>query len=233
MTTLDRGRLALCAQQSAFEAANGRGLLVRKLDSVSFFWQSRCERPVERGMTAKRRGQGFIAGVGNLEAHVEMDVVHRVGHGEPKRERKMRPACHVVGEVKRAGRFPALAPAERLVAGKSVLSHGEGLPPVAQLVVLEPADDGKQDRGMARPGRSRLPQQLESLGVFHGTQFSAVGLYSRRNLAAVERVGHVFVRSKLIARTHARSTKLSTTFFSPAFSKAIVSLLPSIFTTWP
>ena len=32
---------------------------------------------------------------------------------------------------------------------------------------------------------------------------------------------------------YARSTKLSTTFFSPAFSKAMVSLLPSIFTTLP
>ena len=32
---------------------------------------------------------------------------------------------------------------------------------------------------------------------------------------------------------HARSTKLSTTFFSPAFSNAIVSLLPSTFTTRP
>ena len=32
---------------------------------------------------------------------------------------------------------------------------------------------------------------------------------------------------------HTRSTKLSTTFFSPAFSKAMVSLLPSIFTTLP
>jgi hypothetical protein len=32
---------------------------------------------------------------------------------------------------------------------------------------------------------------------------------------------------------HARCTKLSTTFFSPAFSNAMVSLLPSIFTTWP
>jgi hypothetical protein len=31
---------------------------------------------------------------------------------------------------------------------------------------------------------------------------------------------------------HACPTKLSTTFFSPAFSKAMVSLLP-IFTTWP
>ncbi len=29
-------------------------------------------------------------------------------------------------------------------------------------------------------------------------------------------------------RTHARVTKLSTTFFSPAFSKAMVNLLPSI-----
>ena len=32
---------------------------------------------------------------------------------------------------------------------------------------------------------------------------------------------------------YTRSTKLSTTFFSPAFSNAIVSLLPSIFTTLP
>ena len=32
---------------------------------------------------------------------------------------------------------------------------------------------------------------------------------------------------------YARSTKLSTTFFSPAFSNAMVSFLPSIFTTWP
>jgi hypothetical protein len=32
---------------------------------------------------------------------------------------------------------------------------------------------------------------------------------------------------------YTRSTKLSTTFFSPAFSNAMVSLLPSIFTTWP
>jgi hypothetical protein len=35
------------------------------------------------------------------------------------------------------------------------------------------------------------------------------------------------------SRDHTCSTKLSTTFFSPAFSKAMVSLLPSIFTTWP
>ncbi len=35
------------------------------------------------------------------------------------------------------------------------------------------------------------------------------------------------------ARFYTRSTKLSTTFFSPAFSKAMVSLLPSIFTTLP
>jgi hypothetical protein len=34
-------------------------------------------------------------------------------------------------------------------------------------------------------------------------------------------------------RPYTRSTKLSTTFFSPAFSNAIVSLLPSIFTTLP
>ena len=34
-------------------------------------------------------------------------------------------------------------------------------------------------------------------------------------------------------RLYTRSTKLSTTFFSPAFSKAMVSLLPSIFTTLP
>ena len=34
-------------------------------------------------------------------------------------------------------------------------------------------------------------------------------------------------------RLYTRSTKLSTTFFSPAFSNAIVSLLPSIFTTLP
>jgi hypothetical protein len=33
--------------------------------------------------------------------------------------------------------------------------------------------------------------------------------------------------------SYTRSTKLSTTFFSPAFSNAMVSLLPSIFTTWP
>src|SRR5260370_39791931 len=35
------------------------------------------------------------------------------------------------------------------------------------------------------------------------------------------------------ALCHTRSTKLSTTFFSPAFPKAMVSLLPSILTTWP
>ena len=35
------------------------------------------------------------------------------------------------------------------------------------------------------------------------------------------------------AVSYTRSTKLSTTFFSPAFSNAIVSLLPSIFTTLP
>jgi len=41
------------------------------------------------------------------------------------------------------------------------------------------------------------------------------------------------VRLAVLSERYTRSTKLSTTFFSPAFSNAMVSLLPSIFTTLP
>src|SRR5579872_5242464 len=78
MVALDRRRLALFAQQAAVEAANGRGFVVREPDSVGLFWQFRQQRPVERGMSAERRRQDLVAGVGNLEAHVEMNVIDRV-----------------------------------------------------------------------------------------------------------------------------------------------------------
>src|ERR1700761_6837640 len=60
---------------------------------------------------------------------------------------------------------------------------------------------------------------------------------SRRNQDVDDRdkPGHDDAETSTLAerRAHADSTKLSTTFFSPALSKAMVSLLPSTLMTWP
>jgi hypothetical protein len=59
------------------------------------------------------------------------------------------------------------------------------------------------------------------------TQLQA-SLSSPSDMAQAEHIG-----SSHASKTYTRSTKLSTTFFSPALSKAMVSLLPSIRVTWP
>src|SRR3954463_2970746 len=57
---------------------------------------------------------------------------------------------------------------------------------------------------------------------------------ARKNYAASgDLQRHVSIVAIAGEGLYTRSTKLSTTFFSPAFSNAIVSLLPSIFTTLP
>ena len=47
----------LGAQQSVLQTANGLELLAGKADPVSFFWQSRQQRPIEGWMGTDRRRQ--------------------------------------------------------------------------------------------------------------------------------------------------------------------------------
>ena len=52
-----------------------------------------------------------------------------------------------------------------MIARKTMLRHRVGLPPMPKFVVLQAADDRKQQGRMARPCRSGLPKQLEAFGI--------------------------------------------------------------------
>jgi hypothetical protein len=70
------------------------------------------------------------------------------------------------------------------------------------------------------------------MGERHGGAFGRIdaGRGGNREIGTLCRLCNRVGKNYL---PYTRSTKLSTTFFSPAFSNAIVSLLPSIFTTLP
>src|SRR5579871_198228 len=103
MVALDRRWLAVVAQQSVFQPANGRRLVLGEMDTVALFRQSRQQWPVERGMAAERGRQGRIARICDCETHIQVHVIGGVGDGEAKREWKVLMACRVVSQSKCAG----------------------------------------------------------------------------------------------------------------------------------
>jgi hypothetical protein len=92
-----------------------------------------------------------------------------------------------------AGRRLALHPIEPVIPGKAMLRHRINLSPVAQFIVLQPADDGKQQWRMARPRRAGLPKQLNPSSAFQRAQFSAFRRDGRRHRVIAKRkavLGH-------------------------------------------
>jgi hypothetical protein len=55
-----------------------------------------------------------------------------------------------------------------VIACKTMLGHRIGLAAMVQLVVLQAADDRKQQGRMARPLLAGLPEQFEPIGSFQG-----------------------------------------------------------------
>ena len=69
--------------------------------------------------------------------------------------------------------------------------------------------------------------------AFDRCEFVAVAPQSGNNITTVAQHGSPRLDRSRISRYHTRSTKLSTTRFSPALSNAMVSLLPSMAVTLP
>ncbi|OIQ71588.1 hypothetical protein GALL_467920 [mine drainage metagenome] len=100
---MNRRGFRLGAQQSVLQTANGLELLAGKADPVSFFWQSRQQRPIEGWMGTDRCRQRLITCIGDFESHIQMGVFHRVGHRQSKREWKVQTSFRVVSQNQGAG----------------------------------------------------------------------------------------------------------------------------------
>src|ERR1044072_5321991 len=75
-----------------------------------------------------------------------------------------------------------------MIARKTVLRHRVAFSPMPQFVVLQTANDGKQQRRMARPCRPSLPKQFDPFSIPERAEFGARALDGGRDSFALQRM---------------------------------------------
>src|SRR5215475_318747 len=124
----------------------------------------------------------------------------------------MRARHRAVAQRERTGGRITLAPFKELIPGKTVLRHGIGRALMPQLVVLQPTNNRKQQRRVARPCRPGLPDQFIALRVLQRTEFRAMRFDGRLDAAAAQRktlLAHVSP-SKTRDRPNASGSRMKT-----------------------